>query len=83
MITRSAAYAVVTVVVGTVWAASSDLVKLVITELMGRESEAGATTMGAIIAAGNFFRRRSRLCSVGPVNVSADPWIRFETRPND
>ena len=54
VITRSAAYAVVTVVVGTVWAASSDLVKLVISELMGRESEAGATTMGAIIAAGIF-----------------------------
>jgi hypothetical protein len=54
VITRSAAYAVVTVVVGVVWAASSDLVKLVITELMGRESEAGATTMGAIIAAGIF-----------------------------
>lgn len=54
VITRSAAYAVVTVVVGVVWAASSDLVKLVITEVMGRESEAGATTIGAIIAAGIF-----------------------------
>jgi hypothetical protein len=54
VITRSAAYAVVTLIVGVVWAASSDLVKLVITEVMGRESEAGATTVGAIIAAGVF-----------------------------
>ena len=54
VITRSAAYAVVTLIVGIVWAASSDLVKLVITEVMGRESEAGATTVGAIIAAGVF-----------------------------
>ena len=54
VITRSAAYAVVTLIVGVVWAATSDLVKMVITELMGRESEAGATTVGAIIAAGIF-----------------------------
>jgi hypothetical protein len=52
VITRSAAYAVVTLVVGVVWAASSDLVKIVITEVVGRESDAGATTIGAIIAAG-------------------------------
>jgi hypothetical protein len=52
VITRSAAYAVVTVIVGIIWAASSDLVKLVITEVIGRESEAGATTVSAIIAAG-------------------------------
>ena len=54
VITRSAAYAVVTLIVGVVWAASSDLVKLVITEVMGHDSEAGATTVGAIIAAGVF-----------------------------
>ena len=54
VITRSAAYAVVTLIVGVVWAASSDLVKLVISEVMGRDSEAGATTVGAIIAAGIF-----------------------------
>lgn len=54
VITRSAAYAVVTLVVGVVWAASSDLVKLVIEEVMGRESQAGATTAGAVIAAGIF-----------------------------
>jgi hypothetical protein len=52
VITRSAAYAVVTLVVGVVWAASSDILKLVITEVIGRESDAGATTIGAIIAAG-------------------------------
>jgi hypothetical protein len=54
VITRSAAYAVVTVVVGVVWAASTDLVKLVIEEVIGRESPAGATTVGAVIAAGIF-----------------------------
>jgi hypothetical protein len=54
VITRSAAYAVVTLIVGVVWAASSDLMKLVITQLIGRESETGATTVGAIIAAGIF-----------------------------
>ena len=54
IITRSAAYAVVTLIVGVVWAASSDLVKLVIEEFLGHESEAGATTVGAVIAAGVF-----------------------------
>jgi hypothetical protein len=54
VITRSAAYAVVTVVVGVVWAASSDLVKMIIEQIIGRESQAGATTVGAIIAAGIF-----------------------------
>lgn len=54
VITRSAAYAVVTLVVGVVWAVSSDLLKLVIEDVMGRESQAGATTAGAVIAAGIF-----------------------------
>jgi hypothetical protein len=54
VITRSAAYAVVTLIVGVVWAASSDLVKLVIEQIIGRQSEAGATTVGAVIAAGVF-----------------------------
>ena len=54
VITRSAAYAVVTLVVGVVWAVSSDLLRLVIEEVMGRESQAGATTAGAVIAAGIF-----------------------------
>ena len=70
VITRSAAYAVVTLIVGVVWAASADLVKLVITEIMGRESEAGATTVGAIIAAG-VFSPRNPSCLAGPDATSA------------
>jgi hypothetical protein len=54
VITRSAAYAVVTLIVGVVWAATSDLAKLIIAEVMGRESEAGATAISAMIAAGVF-----------------------------
>jgi MFS family permease len=54
VITRSAAYAVVTLFVGVVWAVTSDLLKMVIEEVIGRESQAGATTAGAIIAAGIF-----------------------------
>ncbi len=54
VITRSAAYAIVTAVVGIVWAMSSDLMKMVIEEVIGRESQAGATTVGAVIAAGIF-----------------------------
>lgn len=54
VITRSAAYAIVTLIVGVVWGASSDLVKLVIEQVLGRQSEAGATTVGAVIAAGIF-----------------------------
>jgi hypothetical protein len=54
VITRSAAYAVVTLVVGVVWAVSSDLLKMVIEEVLGRQSQAGATTAGAVIAAGIF-----------------------------
>ena len=54
VITRSAAYAVVTLVVGVVWAVSSDLLKMLIEEVLGRQSQAGATTAGAVIAAGIF-----------------------------
>lgn len=54
VITRSAAYAVVTLVVGVVWAASSDLVKMIIEQVMGRESQTGATAVSAVIAAGVF-----------------------------
>jgi hypothetical protein len=54
VIARSAAYAVVTLIVGIVWAVSSDLLKMVIEEVIGRKSEAGATTAGAVIAAGIF-----------------------------
>ena len=54
VISRSAAYAVVTLFVGAVWAASADIVKLIVAEVLGSESEAGATAVGAIIAAGIF-----------------------------
>ena len=54
VITRSAAYAVVTLIVGVVWAVSSDLIRMVIEEVIGRQSQAGATTAGAVIAAGIF-----------------------------
>lgn len=54
VITRSAAYAFVTLIIGVVWAASADLMKLVIEQIIGRESQAGATTLGAIVAAGLF-----------------------------
>jgi hypothetical protein len=54
VITRSAAYALVTIIVGMVWAATSDLVKMVVEHVIGRESQAGATTVSAIIAAGIF-----------------------------
>ena len=54
VITRSAAYAVVTLIVGVIWAASSDLVKLIVEQVIGRETKAGATTVSAIIAAGVF-----------------------------
>jgi len=54
VITRSAAYAVVTIIVGVVWAASTDLAKLIIEQVVGRESQAGATAVSAMIAAGVF-----------------------------
>ena len=54
VITRSAAYAVVTIVVGVVWAASADLVKMIVEQVVGRESQAGATAVSAMIAAGVF-----------------------------
>jgi hypothetical protein len=54
VITRSAAYAVVTLIVGVVWAASSDLVKLIVAEVIGQDSQAGATAVSAILAAGIF-----------------------------
>ena len=85
VITRSAAYAVVTVIVGVVWAASSDLVKLVIVELMGRESEAGATTVGAVIAAGVFSPTQSvvlgwtRRRFGGPLDQMRDAAKRLKT----
>ena len=54
VITRSAAYAVVTVIVGVVWAATTDLAKLIVEQVVGRESQAGATAVSAMIAAGIF-----------------------------
>ena len=54
VITRSAAYAVVTMLVGIVWAASADLAKLIISTIMGQQHEAGATAIGAIVAVGVF-----------------------------
>jgi hypothetical protein len=54
VISRSAAYAVVTLVVGAVWAASSDLVKLMVGEVLGGDSPAGATAVSALLAAGIF-----------------------------
>jgi hypothetical protein len=54
VISRSAAYAIVTVVVGIVWAASSDLVKVVVSSVMGEQNLTVATTVSAILAAGVF-----------------------------
>lgn len=54
IISRSAAYAVVTLFVGAVWAASADLVKLFVAEVMGSDSQTGATALSALIAAGIF-----------------------------
>jgi MFS family permease len=54
VITRSAAFAVVSAIVGVVWAISTDLAKFVIASTMGQEHQASATAVGAIIAAGIF-----------------------------
>ena len=53
-IARSAAYAVVSAIVGVVWAISTDLAKFVIASTMGQQHQASATAVGAIIAAGIF-----------------------------
>jgi hypothetical protein len=53
-IARSAAYAVVSAIVGIVWAISADLAKFVISSTMGQQHQASATAVGAIIAAGVF-----------------------------
>lgn len=54
VISRSAAYAIVTVIVGIVWAASSDLVKVVVSSVLGEQNMTVATTLSAILAAGVF-----------------------------
>lgn len=66
IISRSAAYAFVTMFVGIVWAASADLAKLIIASIMGQQHEAGATAIGAIIAAGVF----------GPTQSAVLGWTR-------
>jgi len=66
VITRSAAYAFVTMLVGIVWAASADLAKLIIASIMGQQHEAGATAIGAVIAAGVF----------GPTQSAVLGWTR-------
>ncbi|QNM82889.1 hypothetical protein H8M03_00495 [Sphingomonas sabuli] len=54
VISRSAAYALVTMIVGVVWAATADLSKMVVTSVVGGEHEAAATVLSAIVAAGVF-----------------------------
>ena len=54
VISRSAAYAIVTVIVGIVWAASADLVKMVVSAVLGEQNVTVATTLSAILAAGVF-----------------------------
>ena len=54
VITRSAAYAVVTVLVGIVWAASTDLVKEMVAAAMGQHNTTVSTSISAVIAAGLF-----------------------------
>lgn len=54
VISRSAAYAIVTIIVGIVWAASADLVKVAVAWVMGDENMTVATTASAVLAAGIF-----------------------------
>ena len=54
VISRSAAYALVTMIVGIVWAATADLAKLVVAAVVGHEHEAAATALSAMVAAGVF-----------------------------
>jgi hypothetical protein len=54
VITRSAAYAAVTVMVGVVWATSSDLVKEVVNSTLGQHNATVSTSISAVLAAGLF-----------------------------
>ncbi|HEX8621969.1 MAG TPA: hypothetical protein VF718_08340 [Allosphingosinicella sp.] len=54
VISRSAAYAMVTIIVGIVWAASADLVKMVVSAVLGEQNVTVATTLSAMLAAGVF-----------------------------
>ncbi len=54
VITRSAAYAVVTVLVGIVWATSTDLVKEMVAVTMGQHNTTVSASISAVLAAGLF-----------------------------
>jgi hypothetical protein len=54
IISHSAAYTLVAVVIGIAWAASSDLVKQMVAALLGEHNGTVATTLSAIVAAGVF-----------------------------
>lgn len=54
LIGRSAAYALITVVVGIAWAASTDIVKDIVLTNMGEGNEPIANTLSAIVAVGLF-----------------------------
>ena len=54
VISRSAGYAIITVIVGLIWAATADVTKLLITSLFGSSHAALGTTVGAVVAVGIF-----------------------------
>jgi hypothetical protein len=54
VITRSAAYAAVTVLVGVVWATSTDLVKEMVNSTLGQHNATVSASISAILAAGLF-----------------------------
>ena len=80
VITRSAAYAVVTSDRRHGRAASSDLVKLVIIEVMGRRARR-ARPPSARSSPRASFRPPNRLSSAGPAGASAAPSTRSAMRP--
>ena len=80
VITRSAAYAVVTLIVGVVWAASSDLVKLVITEVMGRRERGRRDNCGSDHRRRHISRLLNPPCWAGPAGTSVDRSTRSTMR---
>ena len=54
VITRSAAYAIVTIAVGIVWATTSDLVKELVNSTLGQHNATVSTSISAVLAAGLF-----------------------------
>lgn len=54
VITRSTAYAVVTLLVGIVWATTTDLVKEMVTATLGQHNTTVSASISAVIAAGLF-----------------------------